>query len=406
QFALRGHRTLAVSPMYTKPPPEEGFIYLGSAWVRLDQMDQEVRCMHKFVSFGEGKGCDYVLLDHGCYQHRPNGLYCDSKTGQDYGDNLYRFAMLSLAALEVPLRLKFNRVAYGQKVAFISNDWQAALVSVYLAHRYRRNGLYQDARNIHIVHNLGVSSVSRNYAYEIQTPQGGFGLDSFLSQKAKMLRFIGIQNALDEEWDPSTVPWPVKHSLGSTGVSRSTCQRKLAMVLRVREFVAEVLFGFVGRLTWQKGIDVLARVVPWLLGAGMQSFPGRAQLILMGEGEHHGKIRDAAYDGFACLMQMQQYQHLLKELELRNRGQVCGYTSFSPILEHQMMAGCDFILMPSRYEPCGLPQLAASLYGAVPVVTATGGLKDSIRGTQDGDAATGFLIQPPVSETSLRQELA
>ncbi|CAE7463718.1 SS1, partial [Symbiodinium sp. CCMP2456] len=227
QFALRGHRTLAISPMYTKPPPEDEFTYLGSAWVRLDQMDHEVRCMHKFISLGDGKGCDYVLLDHGCYQHRPNGLYCDSKTGQDYGDNLYRFAMLSLCALEVPLRLKFNRVAYGQKVAFISNDWQAALVSVFLAHRYRRNGLYRDARNIHIIHNLGfqgkfssrrssvstllglgkaaaldlakdgdlnlckgailcsdrVVTVSRNYAIEIQTTQGGFGLDGFLAQK-------------------------------------------------------------------------------------------------------------------------------------------------------------------------------------------------------------------------------
>ncbi|CAE7614692.1 SS1 [Symbiodinium natans] len=431
QFALRGHRTLAISPMYTKPPAEDGFIYLGSAWVRLDQMDQEVRCMHKFVSFGDGKGCDYVLLDHGCYQHRPNGLYCDSKTGQDYGDNLYRFAMLSLAALEVPLTLKFDRVAYGQRVAFISNDWQAALVSVYLAHRYRRSGLYQDSRNIHVIHNLGfqgrfscrrssvstllglgkaaavdlvkdgdlnlckgavlcsdrVVTVSRNYAHEIQTPQGGFGLDGLLSQKAKMLRLAGIQNALDEEWDPrSDVHISKCYQVDSMGAARRECkvflQKKLGLVPAPRA----VLFGFVGRLTWQKGVDVLARVVPWLLGSGMQGFPGRAQLILMGEGEQH-------------------YQHLLKELELRNRGHVCGQTSFSPVLEHQMMAGCDFIIMPSRYEPCGLPQLAASLYGAVPIATATGGLKDSIRGPQEGEAATGFLIQPPVSETSMRQAL-
>lgn len=431
QFALRGHRTLAISPMYTKPPPEDEFTYLGSAWVRLDQMDHEVRCMHKFISLGEGKGCDYVLLDHGCYQHRPNGLYCDSKTGQDYGDNLYRFAMLSLCALEVPLRLKFNRVAYGQKIAFISNDWQAALVSVFLSHRYRRSGLYRDARNIHIIHNLGfqgkfssrrssvstllglgkaaaldlakdgdlnlckgailcsdrVVTVSRNYAMEIQTTQGGFGLDSLLAQKARMLRFVGIQNALDDEWDPRTDTHLARcYQADSMVPARRECKAFLQKKLGLIPAPRAVLFGFVGRLTWQKGVDVLGRVVPWLLGAGHGHGSGRAQVILMGEGEHN-------------------YQTLLKELELRNRGHVCGHTSFSPILEHQMMAGCDFILMPSRYEPCGLPQLAASVYGAVPIVTATGGLKDSIRGPQEGDSATGFLIQPPVSETSVRQAL-
>ena len=75
-----------------------------------------------------------------------------------------------------------------------------------------------------------------------------------------------------------------------------------------------------GRLTWQKGVDILTRAISWLLSAGMQGLPGRAQVVLMGEGE-------------------QQYRHLVHDLEMRHRGAVCGYTGFDPILEHQMMAG-------------------------------------------------------------------
>jgi len=428
QFAMRGHKTMSVAPMYTRPPPEEGFSYVGSAWVRLDQRDHEVRCMHKFVPFGEGKGCDYVLLDHGCYQHRPHGLYCDSRTGQDYGDNLYRFAMLSLAALEVPLRLNFGGVPYGQRVVFLSNDWQAGLVPVYLVHRYRRTGIYRDARTIHIIHNLGYQgqfsaarynsqsllglgevtdlikdadlnlckgailcadrlvTVSPSYAAEIQSPQGGFGLDDLLVQKARMRRLVGIRNALDEDWDPKTDKHLArKYDLESFVAGRRECKAALQKKLGLVIAPDAVLFGFVGRLTWQKGIDVLTRAISWLLTCGMQGLPGRAQVILMGHGE-------------------QQYQRLVLDLQLRNRGVVCGYTGYDPSLEHQMMAGCDVIVMPSRYEPCGLPQMAAATYGALVIATATGGLKDTVKGLEDPNAS-GILIQPPLTEFGLRQAL-
>jgi len=428
QFAMRGHKTMSVAPMYTRPPPEEGFSYIGSAWVRLDQRDHEVRCMHKFVPFGEGKGCDYVLLDHGCYQHRPHGLYCDSRTGQDYGDNLYRFAMLSLAALEVPLRLNFGGVPYGQRVVFLSNDWQAGLVPVYLVHRYRRTGIYRDARTIHIIHNLGYQgkfsaarynsqsllglgevtdlikdadlnlckgailcadrlvTVSPSYAAEIQSSQGGFGLDDLLVQKARMRRLVGIRNALDEDWDPKTDKHLVrKYDLESFVAGRRECKTALQKKLGLVIAPDAVLFGFVGRLTWQKGVDVLTRAFSWLLTCGMQGLPGRAQVILMGHGE-------------------QQYQRLVLDLQLRNRGVVCGYTGYDPSLEHQMMAGCDVIVMPSRYEPCGLPQMAAATYGALVIATATGGLKDTVKGLEDPNAS-GILIQPPLTEFGLRQAL-
>ncbi|CAJ1364738.1 unnamed protein product [Effrenium voratum] len=434
-FALRGRKTMTVVPMYTRPPPEEGFKYIGSAWVRLDKSDQEVRCMHKYVSYGDGKGCDHVLLDHGCYQHRPHGLYCDSRTGQDYGDNLYRFAMLSLAALEVALRINFGGLPFGQRVMFLSHDWQAGLLPVYLAHQYRRAGVYREARTLHVIHNLGyqgkfpasraavhtllgleesagqdlhqdadlnickaavlcadrVVTVSPSYAREIQTPQGGCGLEEVLSQKQRMLRLAGIRNALDDDWDPSSDKHIVRrYNQESFLAGRKECKAALQKKLGLSVSPRAVLFGFVGRLTWQKGVDVLVRVAPWLLTAGLapQAAPStgpRAQIVIMGEGE-------------------QQYKHLVQDLEMRNRRAVCGLTGFDPVLEHQMMAGCDFILMPSRYEPCGLPQMAACTYGALPIATCTGGLKDSVRGVQQ-ERPTGFLIQPPLSESSLRQAL-
>ena len=299
---------------------------------------------------------------------------------------------------------------------------------MYLVHRYRRTGIYRDARTIHIIHNLGYQgqfsaarynsqsllglgevtdlikdadlnlckgailcadrlvTVSPSYAAEIQSPQGGFGLDDLLVQKARMRRLVGIRNALDEDWDPKTDKHLArKYDLESFVAGRRECKAALQKKLGLVIAPDAVLFGFVGRLTWQKGIDVLTRAISWLLTCGMQGLPGRAQVILMGHGE-------------------QQYQRLVLDLQLRNRGVVCGYTGYDPSLEHQMMAGCDVIVMPSRYEPCGLPQMAAATYGALVIATATGGLKDTVKGLEDPNAS-GILIQPPLTEFGLRQAL-
>merc|ERR1712187_869206 len=91
-----------------------------------------------------------------------------------------------------------------------------------------------------------------------------------------------------------------------------------------------------------------------------------------------------------------KYGEALHNAEKRHRGKVCGYVGFDPRIEHRMMAGCDLLLMPSQYEPCGLPQMYAQMYGTIPVVHETGGLKDSVKGlwdeSTDQDTATGFLF--------------
>merc|ERR1719359_2749478 len=92
--------------------------------------------------------------------------------------------------------------------------------------------------------------------------------------------------------------------------------------------------------------------------------------------------------------------------ERRYPGQVCGYVGFDPFLERRMMSACDLLAMPSRYEPCGLPQMIAQMYGTVPLVTRTGGLRDSIHDLDEGPSrATGFFVEPPVCHDRLRSAL-
>jgi len=135
-----------------------------------------------------------------------------------------------------------------------------------------------------------------------------------------------------------------------------------------------VLVGFVGRLTWQKGVDVIGAVVPWLMHDSGNGVTGNVQLIMMGNGE-------------------QKYAETLRQAESNYRGRVCGFVGFDPKVEHQIMAGCDLFLMPSRYEPCGLPQMYSQQYGTLPIVTCTGGLKDTVKDYSEGiDVATGFHV--------------
>merc|ERR1719420_1618958 len=101
-----------------------------------------------------------------------------------------------------------------------------------------------------------------------------------------------------------------------------------------------------------------------------------------------------------------QHSEMLKRCERDHPGRVCGYVGFDPKVEHQMMAGCDLLLMPSRYEPCGLPQMYSQAYGTLPIVTETGGLKDSVKSIEQAglEGATGFKFLP-LTENRLKQEL-
>lgn len=222
-----------------------------------------------------------------------------------------------------------------------------------------------------------VLTVSPNYALEIQSPEGGQGLHECLRMKAGELRLGGILNGISDEWNPATDPhiasnYRVSDSTWSS--SKSACKAALQKELGLDEDRDACLIGFCGRLCWQKGLKLITESIQWLMhGQGA----GRCQLIIMGKGEP-------------------TWQGKVAEAESQHRGRVCGFVGFDPCVEHRMMAGCDLLLMPSQFEPCGLPQMYAQMYGTLPVVHETGGLKDSVRGlwdeAGDRDVATGFLF--------------
>lgn len=412
EFPRKGHRTMAVAPMYKN---YEGTTCVGEAKVYVNGTHETVKYFHKHQD-----GCDFVFVDHPAINKGKAGLYNDDD-GREYPDNLFRFTLLSNAAMEAPLILRLNgKEPFGQDVMFLANDWQAGLIPLYLCYKYRPNKVYAKARVCYVVHNLGYQgqypnieachyfgvppnaaldlkydktinlskgaliccdrlvTVSENYCKEIQTASGGFRLEETVRGKAAACRLEGILNGIDDCWNPSIDThiarmFDVPTFVAGKAFNKQVCQQELGLTVNDKV----VLIGFIGRLTWQKGIDVLCSIVDWLMKDEGNGVTGRIQLIMMGNGE-------------------KTYGDQLLVAESKYPGRVCGYRGFDPRIEHQMMAGCDLFLMPSRYEPCGLPQMYSQRYGTLPIVTATGGLVDSVVDVSAGiDKATGFHMAHP-----------
>jgi len=230
-------------------------------------------------------------------------------------------------------------------------------------------------------------TVSPNYACEIQSPEGGNGIHDILQNKFRDNRLVGILNGISDEWSPAVDPHiPKNYRVADFEEGKRVCKEALQRELGLNEDPNAILIGFCGRLCYQKGLSIFMPLIQWLLN---DLEGGRCQMIIMGKGEDvwAGKVAEA---------------------EAMNRGRVCGYVGFDPCVEHRMMAGCDLLLMPSQYEPCGLPQMYAQMYGTLPVVHETGGLKDSVRGLwdegKDQDTATGFPFCG-FDESALKQRL-
>jgi starch synthase len=213
-----------------------------------------------------------------------------------------------------------------------------------------------------------VTTVSPTYAEEILSPEQGFGLDPLL--RARRSRLFGVLNGIDTvAFDPSTDPEIRPHydreSLEGKRLVKSALQREVG--LPGRQDIP--LFGFVGRLTDQKGVDLLVPALDDLLDE--QPF----QLVVLGTGEP-------------------RYHELLKQLARRAPDQVVAILKFDAALAQRMYAGCDFFLMPSRFEPCGLGQMIALRYGTVPIVRSTGGLGDTVHDwDQRRGLGNGFVFE-------------
>jgi starch synthase len=352
------------------------------------------------VLAGKAAGLTLFVLDAPHLFGRSGNPYM-GPDGRDWPDNAMRFGALSWTAA---------RIGLGEVPAFVpdvihGHDWQAGLTMAYLAYAEGRrpatvltvhNLAYQgrfDAgflaalrlpppsfaiEGVEFYGGIGflkaglqfadhITTVSPSYAAEIQTPSEGCGLDALLRARAGSLS--GILNGIDiEVWNPATdarIPAPYdRSSIALRAPNKAALQRRFGL----DEDPQRLLFGMVTRFTWQKGIDLLAETVPALLATG-------AQLVLLGTGEY-------------------ELEQRLTALADQDRNRVGCIVGYDEDLAHLIQAGSDALLVPSRFEPCGLTQLCALRYGAVPVVAKVGGLADTVIDLETDPAATGIQFSP------------
>ncbi len=310
-------------------------------------------------------------------------------------------AFLSYAALEIPYLLNWK------PHIFHGHDWPAALVPIALRwHRHYRN--YRESYDtVLTIHNLAhqgilsasvleewgldrkcfnvdgleffgqanflkgaivasdrVTTVSPRYSWEIQTPDGGMGLDGILS--ANRTKLLGVVNGLDQKsWNPAEDPHLPAHYDAENLEGKRRCREKLLKTCRWREDNSPVL-AFVGRLVEQKGVEIFLPAVEDLLARG-------CRLVVVGSG-------------------FPLYERSLEELAQRFPDRLHVTIGFDEPLARRVYAGSDLFLMPSLFEPCGLSQLIALRYGTVPVVRAVGGLADTVIDADGTGEGYGFLF--------------
>jgi starch synthase len=206
-----------------------------------------------------------------------------------------------------------------------------------------------------------VVTVSPNHAKELRTPAGGFGLQEVF--EALGPRFSGILNGIDQQaWDPEVDPLiPAPFSIVRPE-PKAECKREVQRLFGLAVNERLPLFAMAARLVTQKGINLMIE------NSAVLSL--RAQFVFIGHGE-------------------ERFEHALSALAARHPERIAVNTDFTDRLEHLLMAGADFLLMPCQYEPCGLTQMRSQRYGAIPVVRRVGGLADTV-----DDGVTGFVFEP------------
>jgi starch synthase len=332
------------------------------------------------------------------------GLYQDEFG--DYRDNLERFAFYCRRALSL-----LKEVNFPCDIIHL-HDWQASLIPAYLKSIYSKDKFYSNMRTVLTIHNIGyqgifpkekfpklnlgwemfniegfefydninllkggiafsdiINTVSPNHAKEITTPEFGFGLEGLLNKRSRYL--YGILNGLDYDiWDPQKD----KHIAYNYSLFKPENKRlnKIALQRDCGLPILEdaPLFGIVSRLVEQKGFDILLEAIEDICKTG-------SQLVILGRGDA-------------------KYENLLKRYMERFPDNLSFNIGFDEPLAHKIYAGSDFFLMPSKYEPCGLGQMIALRYGAIPVVYKTGGLVDTV------NSKNGFLFSSHNKDNLLR----
>ena len=356
---------------------------------------------------GRAGGLDVIAIDAPHLYDRPGNPYVGAD-GKDWPDNAQRFAALGFAAFEIS-----RGIIEGYLPDVLHcHDWQAGLAPAYVrfnpgsaaktiltVHNIAFQGVfgwdvfnglrldYEAARtgSIEYFGNLSflkaglqladeVTTVSPTYAHEIRTAAYGMGLEGLLQGRSDTVS--GILNGIDvNEWNPGTDPVLPLQFGASTIFNRATNKAELEQRFGLEPGPGPI-FSVVSRLTWQKGLDMLPGLIDRLVEHG-------GRLIVLGSGD--AEIENA-FAGAA----------------LRHPGKIGVHIGYDEGLSHLIQGGADAILIPSRFEPCGLTQLYGLRYGCVPVVSRVGGLADTVidanEAAIEAGVATGVVFSPATEE--------
>jgi len=331
------------------------------------------------------------MIDNDRFFNR-DGIYA-------YPDDAERFILFSRASLELAKALNW------QPHIVHCNDWHTALVPNWLKSVYKDDPFWQNTRTVFTIHNLAyqgvfgyrvlevaglaqygfiahpqlshwnhvvhfmarglifadyITTVSPRYAREIMTPEFGAGLAPILQDRADTV--VGILNGIDTEvWNPATDEYIVQHYDVNHLEDRKRNKTFLQEHVNLPVGESHPLLGFIGRLTEQKGIDLLVQAAEHV------ATHLDAQLVILGTGE-------------------EKWRQLIEQAANAHPQHIRASFTFNTPMAHYIYAGVDILLMPSRFEPCGLNQMIAMRYGAVPVVREVGGLADTV---QDFNPKTG-----------------
>lgn len=402
-LSLMGHDVKIVMPRYYKIDRRKLELVPGPLGVPVG-LGQEWTALYTAKLPGYPK-VDVYFLDHEqCFGR--DGVY-GTKFEPDFYDNPYRFSLLAHGAFQV-----CNKLGWFPDIVH-AHDWSAGLVPVLLKFVCRAQPMYRNTASVMTIHNMGyqgvygkekfadlgidwglyygagfehngainflqagissadmVTTVSPTYAHEIQTAEGGFGLDGLLRVRGEVVR--GIVNGIDDTvWNPE-VDALIPHNYSWKDMSgKALCKAELQNHFGLPARPDVPVVGLVSRLVDQKGVAEI--FAPTYGSLYRMCTTMDMQFVMVGSGERWCENEIRALQG-----------------KLPNFRALLGY---SENVSHLIEAGSDFFLMPSRYEPCGLNQMYSLKYGTLPIVRRTGGLADTVRNYDERTGeGTGFMF--------------
>ncbi len=395
-----GHEVIVVMPRYYSIDKNTLEHIPGALGVPMGAMG-ELWC-GVYKSKLPNSNVEIYFIDYEEFYGR-KGLYSDEH-GHSYSDNDNRFVFLSKAAFQLSKKLHFK------PDIIHSHDWHTASQPILRNTRFATDENFFESATVLTIHNLqhqgifykgvidvleidwshfnpyelesngsvnllkggiahadAVTTVSKKYAMEIQTPEFGFGLHEHI--KAHSYKLTGILNGVDyEEWNPSTDRYIAKNYDIDTIENKAVCKEDLQERFNLPKRSDVPLIGFVGRFADQKGIRLIAEAFEGLLSLGVQ-------FVFLGTGEKWA-------------------EEFFYNASKNHPNQVASYIGYSNEIAHIIEAGSDMFLMPSLFEPCGLNQIYSLRYGTLPIVRATGGLDDTIINyNPENSEGTGFKFE-------------